>query len=239
MKTAFSFVTFIFLTGLTTSLKAQKMDHNQELSLKQQNMVSISALTATGDLEQLKIKLSAGLDSGLTINEIKEELVQLYAYCGFPRSLNAITIFMAVIEERQSKGKKDILGKEATPVTDSQKYQTGKNTLQKLTGIEEKTLTGANAFAPVIDTFLKEHLFAAIFSRDILTYQERELITVAALAAMTGVAPQLQAHIGMALNTGNTASQLLNAFTIIDQVIDKKQGDIARSILEKVIATKQ
>jgi hypothetical protein len=32
--------------------------------------------------------------------------------------------------------------------------------------------TGYSAFAPVIDTFLKEHLFADIFERDVLTYSK-------------------------------------------------------------------
>ncbi|OXG03978.1 carboxymuconolactone decarboxylase family protein [Flavobacterium araucananum] len=212
-----------------------KMDNNQNLDAKQQSIISISALTATGNIEQLKTELNSGLDAGLTINEIKDELVQLYAYCGFPRSLNAINTFMTVADERKANDKKDIPGKEATPIVDNQKYQTGKNTLQKLTGREETALSGANAFAPAIDVFLKEHLFADIFSRDVLNYQQRELITVAALAAMTGVEPQLQAHIGIAMNTGITEMQLLEAFTIIDEIISKKQGDIARLALSKVV----
>lgn len=232
MKTISYFAIFF----LAISTKAQnKMDNNQNLDAKQQSIISISALTATGNIEQLKTELNSGLDAGLTINEIKDELVQLYAYCGFPRSLNAINTFMTVADERKANGKKDILGKEATPIVDNQKYQTGKNTLQKLTGREEKALSGANAFAPAIDVFLKEHLFADIFSRDVLNYQQRELITVAALAAMTGVEPQLQAHIGIAMNTGITEMQLLEAFTIIDEIISKKQGDIARLALSKVV----
>lgn len=232
MKTISYFAIFF----LAISTKAQnKMDNNQNLDAKQQSIISISALTATGNIEQLKTELNSGLDAGLTINEIKDELVQLYAYSGFPRSLNAINIFMTVADERKANGKKDIAGKEATPIVDNQKYQTGKNTLQKLTGREETALSGANAFAPAIDVFLKEHLFADIFSRDVLNYQQRELITVAALAAMTGVEPQLQAHIGIAMNTGITEMQLLEAFTIIDEIISKKQGDIARLALSKVV----
>lgn len=240
MKTAFSFVTFLIVINFTTSIKAQnKMDNTQKLNNRQQSIVSISALSAIGNLEDLKVELNAGLGAGLTINEIKEELVQLYAYCGFPRSLNSINIFMEVLDERKANGKQDITGKEASPVTDNEKYQTGKNTLQALTHKEEKVLVGANAFAPAIDIFLKEHLFADISNRDILTYQQRELITVAALAAMTGVEPQLQAHILIAMNTGITKSQLFEAFAIIDKIISPKQGDIARSVLENVLAPKK
>src|SRR3954466_3349733 len=90
---------------------------NQPLTTPQQSIVSIAALTAVGNLEHLKTELNTGLDAGLTINEIKEVLVQLYAYCGFPRSLNGIGTFMKVLEERKEKGIQDGAGKEATPVT--------------------------------------------------------------------------------------------------------------------------
>jgi len=202
------------------------------LTTQQRSIVNISALTATGDLEKLKAQLNTGLDSGLTVSQIKEVLVQLYAYCGFPRSLNGINTFMTVIADRTGKGIKDAEGKEASPIPAGDKYQTGKKTLQSLTGREEKAPSGANAFAPVIDTFLKEHLFADIFSRDVLDYQQRELVTVSALAAMSGVAPQLQAHIGMAINTGLTPEQLQEAFAIIGNTIGKTEGDLARSVLK-------
>jgi hypothetical protein len=48
----------------------------------------------------------------LTVNEIKEILVQMYAYAGFPRSLNGISAFIGVLEEREQKGIKDELGRE-------------------------------------------------------------------------------------------------------------------------------
>jgi len=52
------------------------------LNQQQQSLVIISALTATGDLENLKTELNTALDKRATINEIKEALVHLYAYCG-------------------------------------------------------------------------------------------------------------------------------------------------------------
>ncbi len=55
------------------------MENKQKLDSKQQSIVCIAALTTTGDIVQLKAKLNKGLDNGLTIDEIKEILVQLYA----------------------------------------------------------------------------------------------------------------------------------------------------------------
>ena len=99
----------LLLTLSMNTMNAQNnIKANQSLNAQQQSIVSIAALTAVGDLEHLKTELNTGLDAGLTINEIKEVLVQLYAYCGFPRSLNAINTFMNVVEERKAKGIKDV-----------------------------------------------------------------------------------------------------------------------------------
>lgn len=239
MSRLLTILVVLFFTCCYTSIKAQNIvEHDQKLDNKQESIVSISALTAKGAIEQLKIQLHKGLDAGLTVNEIKEILVQLYAYCGFPRSLNGITAMMSVMEERKAKGITDTEGKHALPVNDPDKYQTGKKNLQTLTHKEENALAGANAFAPAIDTFLKEHLFADIFSRDVLTFQQRELITVSALAAMDGVVPQLQAHIRMAMNSGLTKPQFMETFKIIDQTAGKTLGDLARETLAKVITDK-
>jgi 4-carboxymuconolactone decarboxylase len=228
-------VLLFFLTIISIKMNAQNME-NQSLNPQQQSIVTIASLTAVGNLPSLKTHLNAGLDAGLTVNEIKEVLVQMYAYCGFPRCLNGINTFMAVVAERKAKGIQDVEGKEASPITDSKsKYETGKQTLQQLTGVEEKgTKTGAAAFTPVIDTFLKEHLFADIFSRDVLTYQQRELATISVLSALDGVAPQLQFHLGVGLNIGLTESQLNQLFSIIQALIGEKQAEVAKNEFLKI-----
>lgn len=134
--------------------------------------------------------MNEGLDAGLTVNEIKEILVQLYAYAGFPRSLNGINTFMAVMDERQEKGIKDKMGKEASPLpSDLNKDAYGAKERARRTGSDViPPPSGLQLFAPVIDTFLKEHLFADIFARDNLDIQSRELATISALASMTGTA---------------------------------------------------
>src|SRR6476661_1369397 len=88
----------LILTLNIHTLNAQNnITPSQLLNPQEQSIVSIAALTAVGDLAHLKTQLNTGLDAGLTVNEIKEVLVQLYAYCGFPRSLNAVNTFMSVV----------------------------------------------------------------------------------------------------------------------------------------------
>lgn len=204
------------------------------LNNSQQSLVIISALTATGDLENLKIELNTALNKGVTINEIKEALVHLYAYCGFPRSLNGLTTLMQVVEERKKAGKNDIVGREASPlVTDKSMLELGTEVQTKLVG--QPVSGGVMEFSPAIDRYLKEHLFGAIFASDILDHQQRELVTVSALASMSGTLGQLQSHVAIGMNTGLTQNQFIQTFDLIEKHIGKKQADDERTVLSKTI----
>ena len=231
--------TFVLILSFAALSKAQTVN-TLALSPKQQSIVTISAFTANGDLEKLKTSLNEGLDAGLTVNEIKEILVQMYAYCGFPRSLNGISTFMAVMDERQKKGLKDEMGKEASPLPASMnKDEYGAKVRAKLSGRDViPPPSGYQLFAPIIDTFLKEHLFADIFARDILDYQSRELATISALASMTGTAGQLQFHLGAAMNVGLTETQIKDFISVLKAKVGKKEADIANEVLSKVLSSR-
>jgi 4-carboxymuconolactone decarboxylase len=228
----------IAIVGMVGHLNAQqKMTAENVLSPKEQSMISISALTAKGDLDKLKTALSAGLEAGLTVNEIKEALVHSYAYCGFPRSIRGLQTFMEVLDERKAKGISDNVGNDASPIdqTDS-KYERGKKILGELTKTPQpETLTGYSAFAPTIDTFLKEHLFADIFERDVLTYVERELVTISVIATIGKAEPMLRSHLAICLNVGLTPEQLQQFVTVIKSTIGKKEAKSAQKVLDEVI----
>jgi 4-carboxymuconolactone decarboxylase len=216
------------------------MDVDRALSTKQQSIIPIAAFTANGDLDKLKIALQEGLAAGLTVNESKEILVHLYAYAGFPRSLNGINTFMAVLNERQAQGIEDEIGPEASPLpAGMDKDEYGARVRARLAGSETIPPPGGyQLFAPIIDTFLKEHLFADIFARDILDFQSRELATIAALASMTGTAGQLWFHLGAAMNTGLSAAQLKDFVSVLESKVGKKEAEGASEILGQVLGAK-
>ena len=97
------------------------MQAEQTLSPKQQAIAPIAAFAATGQMAQLQTALGQGLDAGLTVSDCKEILVQLYAYAGFPRSLNALNALMAVLEQRKARGIEDAQGIESEPVPEGEK----------------------------------------------------------------------------------------------------------------------
>ena len=233
-------VLFASMFGFVPLAAAQTVNPNS-LSPKQQSIIPISAFTASGDLDRLKTALNDGLDAGLTVNEIKEILVQLYAYAGFPRSLNGLTTFMAVMEERQKKGIKDEMGKEASPLpADMNKDEYGARVRAKLAGSDViPPPSGYQLFVPIIDKFLKEHLFADIFARDILDYQSRELTTISALASMTGTAGQLQFHLGAAMNTGLSETQMKDFISVLKSKVGKKEAESANQVLTAVLQSRK
>ena len=183
-----------------------------ELTAKESAIVDIGAWTARGEQDKLGAAFKAGFDAGLTLNEAKELVGQLYAYCGFPRALNAAGTLMKVWNEGNGElgtgnGKwyegctasmpRGSLGERALPV--------GTANQTKLCGGPVK---GALFdFHPQLDEYLKTHLFGDIFARDVLDWRTREIVTIAALAARPETAPQMKAHIAIGKVNGVTDAQ--------------------------------
>lgn len=177
----------------------------------------------------------------MTVNEVKEVLVHTYAYCGFPRSLRGLQTLVTVLDEREAKGITDNRGREASPITDARgKYERGRDILAKISGVPADAPKADYAvLAPEIEVFLKEHLFADLFERDVLTYVERELATVAVIAALgKGVEPMLRGHMGIAMNVGVTPDQLYNLLALIEKNVGRGEADGGRQVLNELLQGK-
>lgn len=94
-------------------------------------------------------------------------------------------------------------------------------------------------FSPAIDEYLKAHLFGAMFARDNLDWQSRELATVGALAALSGVESQLQSHVGFSMNVGLTNAQLRQLADVLAQRGYPEAAERARAAIAQVEAAKK
>ena len=212
-----------------------------------QKIALITAFTANGDMDRLKGVLVEGLETGLTVNEIKEVLIHSYAYTGFPRALNGINAFIAVMDEREKQGITDAMGPEASDVkTDKSMYEYGHDTLAKLRDPSFQPGPAGSlkipaqrpryeTFAPTIEVFLKEHLFADIFIRDVLDYKSREIATVGALFNLPGANAQFRSHTGLAMTQGFTEQQMKHLFTVMGTYLGKERGDNALMVLQQAV----
>lgn len=213
-------------------------DAASSLSHKQRSIVSIAAFTAGGELEALEGALSSGLDAGLTVNESGEILLQMYAYAGFPRSLNGLATLRTVLQRRLEKGIKDAPGKLPSPQPAGvDKYALGRENINRLTGSRaSQPKPEGLGYDQAIDVFLKEHLFADIVGRDNLEFPMRELATVGALCALPGTNPQLASHMSGAMNLGITEGQMRDLVATVGATIGEKAERNAALVLGQVLS---
>src|SRR5690606_13003251 len=125
----------LLLSLMMQQAVGQTSTETKTLSERQKGIILMATFTAKGELENLKPAISKALDGGLTINECKEVFLHTYAYCGFPRSIQGLNTLIATLDERKAKGIKDNVGREATPVNDPNKYETGWKNLARLRGL--------------------------------------------------------------------------------------------------------
>ena len=188
------FITFTMHTTLSA----------QWLSERQKQLATVACLEAQGDMDRLEAAIGTALDRGITVNELKEAFSQLYAYTGFPRSLNALNKLKAVLDDRQAKG---LVSEEGKPWTRPALWDDAAAALQRGTEVQTKLLGGKPynyAFCPQDDHYLKAHLFGDIFAGDQLSEADREIVTVAALSGLKGVESQLASHKLGAVQMGNS-----------------------------------
>ena len=172
----------------------------QTLTERQKGLAACACLMAQGDLVRLEPAVRQALDQGVTINELKEAFSQLYAYTGFPRSLNALGVLSNVLENRSENWQ------EGKPWTRPAEWDDAHKAYEL--GVKNQTQLSGRPFdydfCPQDDYYLKSHLFGDIFAGDQLSTSDCEIVTVAALSGLEGVAPQLAAHKAGAVNMGNS-----------------------------------
>jgi 4-carboxymuconolactone decarboxylase len=76
---------------LTNDVVFETLWRQPELSVRDRSLVTIAALAATGDDDQLDVYLRRGVESGLSRAQIVEALTHLGFYAGWPRATKALT----------------------------------------------------------------------------------------------------------------------------------------------------
>lgn len=78
------------------------------LSLKEREIVTLSALAALGNAQpQLKVHIHGALNVGCTRQEILEIMIQMAVYAGFPAALNGAFAAKEVFAERDASGQEN------------------------------------------------------------------------------------------------------------------------------------
>lgn len=70
------------------------------LDRRTRSMLNLAMLTALNRPHELKTHLQGALNNGVTVDEIKEVLLQTAVYCGAPAAIDAFRIASQVVAER-------------------------------------------------------------------------------------------------------------------------------------------
>jgi 4-carboxymuconolactone decarboxylase len=69
------------------------------LDRRTRSCITLTALVALGKLEELEMHVRAALRNGLTVDEIKEVLLQSAIYCGVPAANSAFAVAQSVLAD--------------------------------------------------------------------------------------------------------------------------------------------
>jgi 4-carboxymuconolactone decarboxylase len=212
-----------------------------ELDLKSKEIAVVAALTALGNAQpQLKVHINGALNVGCTINDVKEIILQMSGYSGFPTAINAMNALKEVLKEREKQGIKDNVGNEATnEISSMDRYEVGVKELSELDSNQVEILEMAyNEFSPDL-VKLVIHSYADIIARNNFNKKYRQIATIAALTALGNAKPQLKFHINAGLNVGLTVEDIKEIMILMTVYAGFPSAINGTNILKEVLAERK
>ncbi len=86
------------LVSLTDDVLFGDVWARPELSPRDRSLITVAALIANGNTEQLSNHLSRARENGLSDDELKEVIIHLAFYAGWPRAMSAVGVAKKLFE---------------------------------------------------------------------------------------------------------------------------------------------
>jgi 4-carboxymuconolactone decarboxylase len=91
------------LVGFTDDVLFGQVWTRTELSPRDRSLVTVAALTAAGNTEQLTYHLGLARQNGVTVTELTEAITHLAFYAGWPRAMSAMAVARQVLARNESQ----------------------------------------------------------------------------------------------------------------------------------------
>ena len=146
-----------------------------------------------------------------TPEEIREVIIQMCGYAGFPATLNAMKTLVEVLQETGQALPTDSLhaGSEG-------RYERGKNLLAMIAPEQERILKETyDPINPDIAKYVIAFGYGDIYARGLLSLRDRQVATIAALAAKGTAPSQLRFHIGGGFRAGLSEAEIVEIMLLI------------------------
>lgn len=92
------------LAGLTDRVLFGEVWERPELSKRDRSLVTVAALVAGGNVEQLRFHMPRAIENGVTESELVETLTHLAFYAGWPRAISAVTLAKELFGDARAGG---------------------------------------------------------------------------------------------------------------------------------------
>lgn len=179
------------------------------LDNKSKEVAAVASLIAQGAMPQLKVHLNGALNTGCSVNEVKELILHLSVYVGIPRAINATNVLKEVLDERKGNGIEDKEGIVYTQSEDIDRYVLGAEYLAILDKGQEQVIKDAyGEFSPELARYIVEYGYGDIYSRESLDKRYRQIASISALTTLGNAPFQLKFHTKAGLNIGLTVADI-------------------------------
>ncbi len=179
------------------------------LDNKSKEIVAVSSLIAQRAIPEMKVHLNGALNTGNTTNEVKEIIIQMSVYTGFPKGICAMNALREVLDERRNHGIIDEEGLAYEEKENNNRLQLGSKELSLLDKNQEQILRdNFDSFSPELVQFTLEYAYGDVYARSNLDKKSRQIATIAALATLGNAVSQLKFHINAGLNIGLTENEI-------------------------------
>lgn len=173
---------------------------------KTRGIAIISVLAGSQSAEYFKEALPSIMEGGVTADEVYETLYQAVAYLGIGRAYP----FLKYADEVLGGN-----GREYTSATDAaERLDRGEKAQIEIFGAQMKGFAASgDAMTGHINEWLVKNCFGDYYTRGVLGYAQREMITFCLLAAQGGCEPQLKSHTAANIRIGNDAAFLTDVIS--------------------------
>ena len=190
------------------------LESRAPLSDEVKAIVAVAAILALGLSEAaLAAQVEAALNRGLPLKKLELVVTQSVTYLGFHRIIDGMTAVQAVAAQRGLAGEsRESLDSDRSAAA---RYRRGTEIYAELIDDGERMIREPfEAIAPDLagTTF---QIFGDVYAREGLSLRERQIATVATLAALDNGGRQLRLHIGTALNVGVTQEEIVEIMMLL------------------------
>ena len=191
-------------------------------------LLVVAAAASVGDRELLARELRAAAEAGEAPARLVETLLQIVPYAGYPRTITAFGVLRATLPDASPASELD----EDRAASAAR----GHATFQAVYGEKAEAIeAGLAALDPVLARWTLEHAYGRVLAREgTLTLVERELLAVAILTALGGLAEPLLGHMRACVRLGCAAEQVGAAVACVPASVGEARRGEARALLARL-----